>query len=122
MKKVLNISILSIALLASFSFAFADGLVGTNPPTNSYSVTLPNPLGNTTLTDLITRVINYATGILIAISVLFIIYAAYLFMFSGGDPKNVIQAKNIITYTVVAIVVALLSNLIIGAVLSVIKG
>ncbi len=113
MKKYINIALIAISLFAGFSFAFA-------ADTGGYS--LPNPLGNITLTNLIKNITGWATGLLIAVSVLFIIYAAYLFLFAGGDPKNVTQAKNIITYTVVAIIVALMSKAIIDTVILLLGG
>lgn len=52
---------------------------------------------------------NWAFGILLALAVLFIIYAAYLYLFSqGGD--NTSKAKSVIIYAIVAIVVAIIAK------------
>src|SRR3972149_177177 len=64
------------------------------------------------LGQLISTVSAWATGLLIALSVLFVIYAAFLYLTAGGDPKNVENAKNIIIYAVVAIVIALKANVV----------
>ncbi|MDO8466986.1 MAG: hypothetical protein Q7S83_02485 [bacterium] len=68
--------------------------------------------GTTNLGKLISDVSGWATGLLIALSVLFVIYAAFLYLTAGGDPKNVENAKNIIIYAVIAIVIALMANLV----------
>lgn len=105
------------------SVVFADGGAGTNP-TNNYSVNLSDidPLKNVTLQGLIDRIVGWAIGLIIAISSLFVIYAAYLFMFAGGDPKNVGAAKNIITYSVIAIIIALMSQAMVKIVIALLKG
>ena len=68
--------------------------------------------GDVTLSKLIENVTGWATGLLIALSVLFVIYAAFIYLTAGGDPKNVENAKNIIIYAVVAIVIALMANVV----------
>ncbi len=65
-----------------------------------------------TLKQLIDSVSGWATGLLIALSVLFVIYAAFLYLTAGGDPKAVDSAKNIIIYAVIAIVIALMANVV----------
>lgn len=64
------------------------------------------------LGDLISNVSGWATGLLITLSVLFVIYAAFIYLTAGGDPKNVENAKNIIIYAVIAIVIALMANVV----------
>src|SRR3990172_7932743 len=98
MKILKYISFTALILMVGFNLALAAESGG-----DSVNLSDIDPLGDATLMDLINRIVNFAIGLIIAISVLFIIYAAYLFMFAGGDPKNVTQAKAIITYTVIAI-------------------
>jgi hypothetical protein len=119
MKKIL----LALLLLSSFP-GVAMAVVGGDAPTNSgyYEIPLPSLLGNATLKDLIDRVSSFALGLLIAMSVLFIIYAAYLFMFAGENPANVQKAKNIILYTVIGIVVGLMAKVILNVVIEVLGG
>ncbi len=129
MKKIL---ISSIIFLSFSGIVFADSPstapgnsgIPSAAPSNGYSIDLNdiNPLGNITLQGLIDRVANWAVGLLIAISILFMIYAAYLFMFAGANPSNVQTAKNIILYTVIAIVVALLSRAMLSIVTDLLTG
>ena len=72
--------------------------------------------------DLVGRIKNFAVGLLIALSTLFILYAGFLYVTAGAEPKHVSQAKDIITYAVIGIVVALLSQVIVGTVTYVLTG
>ena len=69
--------------------------------------------------DIVGNIKNLAVGFLIAISTLFIIYAGFLYVTSAANPNNITQAKDIITYAIIGIVVALLSQVIVGVVTSV---
>ena len=74
------------------------------------------PKQGTDLKGLIDSIANWATGLLIALSVLFVIYAAFLYLTAAGNEDQVKSAKNIIIYAVIAIVIALLSQLVTGVV------
>ncbi len=76
--------------------------------------------GDTNIATLMGKVANWATGLLIALSTLFIIFAAFLYVTAGADPGNVDKAKTIIMYAVIGIVVALLSQVVAGVVKAVI--
>ncbi|MDO8466985.1 MAG: hypothetical protein Q7S83_02480 [bacterium] len=116
------VGIVALGLLLVSNFAFALPGEGTNPPSNSLNLSDIDPLKNVTLMGLIDRIVGFAIGFIIAISVLFIIYAAYLYMFAGGDPKNVTQAKAIIQYTVIAIIIALMSQAMVKIVIELLGG
>lgn len=62
---------------------------------------------------LINRLTSYAIGIIIAISVLFILYAAFLFLMSGSDPGKALEARNVIIYAFVGIGVALAAQILV---------
>lgn len=89
------------------------GIFGT-PDENLFE--LPNPFGTTNIVTLLNRVIAWALGFLIAISVLFIIYAAFIYLTSAGDVEKVKKANKIILYTAIAIAVGLLSRAIIAVI------
>ena len=62
---------------------------------------------------LVNRLTSYAIGIIIAISVLFILYAAFLFLMSGSDPGKATEARNVIIYAFVGIGVALAAQILV---------
>jgi len=86
------ISLTLILLLTSLELADAQGQTGQR------------------LGTIITRISNWALGILIAIAAIFIIYAAFTYLTAGGDPEKVKTANRIILYAAVAIAVGLLSK------------
>ncbi|MDD5606802.1 MAG: hypothetical protein PHN37_03005 [Candidatus Pacebacteria bacterium] len=53
---------------------------------------------------------NIMFWLLIALTVIFVLWAAYLFLTSAGDEEKTKKARNVIVYAIVAIVVALLAK------------
>ena len=68
------------------------------------------------LVQIINRLINWMTIVLIAVAVAFIVYAAWLYLTSGGDPEKIKTANRVILYAVVAVAVALLAYVFIAVV------
>ncbi len=58
----------------------------------------------------LTTVGNWMFGILLSLAVLFLLYAAFTYLRAGGDPSKVDEAKNIIIYAIIAVVVAVLAK------------
>ncbi|MDE2001641.1 MAG: hypothetical protein KGI60_03720 [Patescibacteria group bacterium] len=84
-----------------------------NPPTgNSQSITLPNPLGNTsTIPDLIGKLVDWLIYIAsIAILPAMIVWGAYKFLMAGGDPEKVTEGRHTLTWAVVGYALILLSK------------
>lgn len=81
-------------------------------------ITPQPPVADVNLQTIISRGVAWATGLLILLAVVFIIYAAYLFLTSGGNEEDIKKAKNYVIYAAVAIAVALLAN----GVVAVVKG
>jgi len=63
----------------------------------------------TDLDDAIGRIVNPLFLILVAISAVFIIYAAYTFVTSGGDPGKTETARTTLIYAIIGIIVAFLA-------------
>ena len=66
-----------------------------------------NPIGATNFTQIIDAITNFAVLIIIPISVLVILYAGALFMFSGGDVEKVKKAKHALLWALVGIAIVL---------------
>ena len=81
------------------SFALAQG----SP--NAVDISTPQKL-----VALINRVGDYMYMILLALGVIFLVYAGYVFLIGRGDEKEAERAKKIILYSVVAIAVAILAR------------
>ena len=72
------------------------------------------PTTNITTPEKVISLINKAGGwfysALIALAVIFIIYAAFKFLTAGGDEKNIETAKQQLIYAIVALAVAMLAT------------
>ena len=60
--------------------------------------------------DYINQASGWLFGILLAVVVVFLMYAAFLFLTSGGDEEKTKAAKNYIIYAVVALAVGILAT------------
>lgn len=66
------------------------------------------------ITDTAVDILTFLVG---AISVIVIVLAGFMYVTSGGEPEKTKKAKNTIIYALVAIVLAVLANAIVGFVL-----
>ncbi len=85
-----------------------------NPQTGA----APNVVAQGTLGQNVTNIINFFLGLLGLIAVAFLIYAGVLMVTAGGNDEQVGQAKKVITYAVIGIVIILLSYTIVTFVTS----
>lgn len=67
------------------------------------------------------NIINTALYVLGALAVIMIIYGGITYVISAGDAKKVEQAKNIIIYSVIGLVIALAAGAIVNFVLNALK-
>lgn len=66
------------------------------------------------ITDTAVDILTFLVG---AISVIAIVIAGFMYVTSGGEPEKTKKAKNTIIYALVAVVLAMLANAIVGFVL-----
>jgi hypothetical protein len=67
-----------------------------------------------TVLNVINNIMNFLFGLLLVIAALFILYAAYLYLTSGGDEEQTKKARQYIIYAVVAIIVGFLARAIVA--------
>ena len=65
---------------------------------------------------IINRVIDWMYGLLVVVASAVILYSAFIYLTSGGNPEALKTAKSYILYTVVAIVVAFFARAIVNIV------
>ena len=73
-----------------------------------------NPLSYSTFGELIDNIIAFLSYIAIALAPVLIIYAAFLYLTSEGEPYKIKQAQQLIYYALAGLVIILLSKAIIG--------
>jgi len=84
-------------------------------PAVSFAVFDPPPASTKTIDasyvkTIIEKVTGWMQGIFFLIAVIFIIYAAFVYLTSAGNEEKIKKAKSIIIYAIVAIAVALLAT------------
>ena len=90
--------------------------VPTSDPTYCNNFTTGLPTSSAAESTLQTA-LKIGFGIIGAVAVIYIMYAAFRFLRSQGDPQQVAQARNTILYAVIGLAVALLAELIVTATL-----
>ena len=74
------------------------------------------------VTNLVENTItNYLFFILLIISIIIIVYAGILFVFSAGDPGKTATARNLLLYAIIGIIVAFLARGLVNLVLETIE-
>jgi hypothetical protein len=102
MKKT-SLKIAAVAMTMLPLLVFAQTVYPANVPTT----------GIKTLSDvsrIIANIVTWITGLFFVVAILFIFYAAYLYLGAAGDPERLTKAKNQLIYSVIAIAVALLAG------------
>jgi len=65
-----------------------------------------NPLGVTTLKQVMVNFINNLWGVIVILAIIFIVIGAILYMTSAGDEKKITRAKATVTYAVIGFAIA----------------
>lgn len=98
-KKLIYLALIALPIIG-FAQANIPGL--TSPQT-----------GVTSLNDIntiVVRIVNWVMAMFFVAAVLFIFYAAYLYLTAAGNLEQVTKAHNQLIYSIVAIAVALLAG------------
>jgi threonine/homoserine/homoserine lactone efflux protein len=98
-------------------YKFALEILAANPVGNADSLGIPKVRANNSTLQ---NTLNAAFGIIGLLSVIFLIWGAFQYVLSGGDPENAKKAKESVLYAVIGLAVALLAftivNFVAGAV------
>jgi len=100
-KKVLMFSFLIIVLAQMF-------LAGQVFAQATRTMEIPNPVGTNTFEGLVQNVAKWFYYVMIPVASIVILYAAFLFLTSGGEEEKIKKAKRAITYAVVGIAIILI--------------
>jgi hypothetical protein len=114
MKKILGfskefgVSILSLGL--PFLAMAQTGIPGPTAPTPASGVASAQISSIQGVLDTVCVVFSWLFYFLVALAVVFIVIAAFKYLFAGGDPEKVKGAGNMLLYAAVAVGVALLAR------------
>jgi preprotein translocase subunit SecG len=101
MKNLIKKALTGIMILTP-ALAFGQFSGVNTPKTNITSLT--------GVEGVISKIVNWITGLFFVAAILYIFYAAYLFLTSGGDEEKIKTAKTQLLYSIIAIAVALLAG------------
>ncbi|MDP2820936.1 MAG: hypothetical protein Q8O39_01890 [bacterium] len=87
-------------------------------PISAGNTVIDNPLSYSTFEELISHILDFVTILALIIVPLIIVYAAFLYMASEGDPNKVKTAQAMIFYAIIGLILVLLSR----AIISIIHG
>lgn len=75
-------------------------------------ITIPNPLGSggSDIPTLISTIASWLLGIGTVISTIVVLWAAFLFMTSGGNQTRVTQARQTLWYAIIGLAVLILAD------------
>ena len=74
------------------------------------TVTIPNPLAANSITGLVDQIATWLLRVGLTISTIIIIWAAIVFMTSGGNAERVTMARKTLWYAIIGIVILLLAK------------
>ncbi len=104
--------------LAPLALAFA--------PLSAFAVTVQQPpviISNINdLFNLVCDAANLLFTVIMILAIIILLYAAFLFLTGGGDSAKLDQARQLLTYAVVGIVVALLAKGLVLVVVNIVSG
>ncbi len=85
-------------------------LAGLLVPVVACGVSLRNPLAVGTFAEMLEMIANFLLRIGFVLAPIFIIVAAFYFITSAGNPAQVQKGKDILVYTVIGLIGALLAG------------
>jgi hypothetical protein len=73
-------------------------------------VTIPNPIGYSSLGELIHGIVNFIRNVALVIAPIIFIIAGLMYYFAGGNPEKAKNATNVIKYAIIGLVIILIAN------------
>ncbi|MBI2644321.1 MAG: hypothetical protein HYW95_02320 [Candidatus Wildermuthbacteria bacterium] len=107
---ILIIAVFAVGILSQAAFAIELPPPGPNQP--QPTITPPSATSVDTPGEwlqLLRTIANWVFAVLIVVSVFMVLYAAFLFLTSAGSPEKTNQARGILMWAAVGIIVAILA-------------
>ena len=86
-------------------------------------ITIPDPLGNKTLTQIIDSIINNAIlPIAFGVALIMIIWGGIMYMTAGGSEDKVTKARKAIMWAMIGLAIVVAAKFIVQAIEAILKG
>jgi len=97
--------------LSLFLFVFLIGIAFTASAVPlPEPIPIPNPLVSGDIPTLINKIADWLLGIGITVSTIIVLWAAFLFMTSGGNESRVTRARQTLWYAIIGLTILLLAK------------
>lgn len=73
-------------------------------------VTIQNPIGYSSLGELIHGIVSFIRNVALMIAPIIFIIAGLMYYFAGGNPEKAKNATNLIKYAIIGLVIILIAN------------
>jgi hypothetical protein len=111
-KKIISFLLISLVLVSSIGVCYA----------TTADNELTNPLGTTSIPDLIGRIIKGALGVVGSLALLMFIFGGLTWMTSGGNEEKIKKGKGILIWAVLGIVTIFTSYSVLNLVFKILGG
>lgn len=115
---VFGLMTLALLTISSIPTAFGSLISAQDNPSEIAGATG----GTGSIRELVLKIVNYALGFLGLVAVIMVIYGGFLYVTAGGEQENVDKGKKILMYSMIGIILILLSFAIVNTVLGVASG
>lgn len=82
-------------------------------------IEIKNPLNATSFEALISSILNFLKTVSLVVGPIILVVAGYFFVTSMGDPQKVSQAKKMVIYTLIGVLIIVLAEGIVNVIKSV---
>ncbi len=87
-------------------------------PAHVFAATLTNPLGTTSIREVISRLIQSILGVTGSVALLMFVYGGFLFLVSAGEPNKVKTGKEVMKYAALGLIIIVGAYTIVRAIVS----
>ena len=108
-KLVVKTSLLLSGLIPAVAFA-DEGFDPLDPGSTPPPLPENTPTNFKGLIDVIVTIAQWMFGILMALSIIMILYSAFLYIFSAGSEDKIKKAKDTLMYAIIAVAVAVFAG------------
>ncbi len=122
LKKALLLFTLMTGVLTVFAMVMPTAGAALISPTDNPGAIAEATGGETSLRGIVLTIINFALGFLGLVAVIMVIYAGFLYLTSQGNDEATGNAKKIIQYSVVGIILILASFALVNTLLAATSG
>jgi hypothetical protein len=121
--KQIGYGVLAVVLAAPMLVQAADNKFGTVPSGDPYSTVASNGgMTQDSIGKILTTIMNWVLGILGVGAIISFVIAGILYLTAAGDESKTEKAKGMMTYAIVAVVVALVGYVVINTVAGLLGG